>query len=130
MTSRWSSPIPEISVCPVSSLSLARNVGSCRFIISRTSESFFRSRLVSGSIAIEITVSGNSIDSRITGASVSHSVSPVMLLRGPMTPTMSPASHFSICSRRSACTAHSWAMFSFFCRSGFHIRLPALSVPE
>jgi hypothetical protein len=32
------------------------------------------------------------------GSRVSHSVSPVMLVRRPMMPTMSPASTLSICS--------------------------------
>ena len=81
-------------------------------------------------MAIEITVSGNWIVSRRIGSLASQSVSPVTLPRGPITPTMSPASAFSTCSRRSACTCQIWAMFSFFCRSGFQARLPALSVPE
>jgi hypothetical protein len=41
-------------------------------------------------MAIEMTVSGNLIDSSRIGR-VSHSVSPVMLVRRPMMPTMSPA---------------------------------------
>ncbi len=81
----------EISVWPVSSFSRARNVGSCRFIISSTSASFLRSVELSGSMAIEITVSGKSIDSSTIGACASHSVSPVIECRRPMTPTMSPA---------------------------------------
>ena len=47
---------------------------------------------VSGSIAIEMTVSGNSIVSSRIGSAASHSVSPVIECRRPMMPTMSPAS--------------------------------------
>ena len=59
--------MPLMSVWPVSSLSLARKVGSCRFIMSSTSASFLRSVELSGSMAIEMTVSGKAIDSSRIG---------------------------------------------------------------
>ena len=68
MTSRCNSPMPLMSVWPVSSFSRARKVGSCRFIISSTSASFFRSVELSGSMAMEMTVSGKVIDSRRIGS--------------------------------------------------------------
>ena len=77
MTSRCNSPMPLMSVWPVSSFSRARNVGSCRFIMSNTSASFLRSVEVSGSMAIEMTVSGKAIDSSKIGSCVLQSVSPV-----------------------------------------------------
>ena len=43
-------------------------------------------------MAIEMTVSGNWIDSSRIGSAASQSVSPVTECRRPMTPTMSPAS--------------------------------------
>jgi len=55
------------------------------------SDSFLRSSVLSASIAIEITVSGKSIEASRIGSRVSHSVSPVIESRRPMTPTMSPA---------------------------------------
>ena len=52
--------MPLMIVCPVSSLTFAVNVGSCLAEHrAASSSSFFRSALVSGSTAIEITVSGN-----------------------------------------------------------------------
>ena len=61
MISRCSSPIPAISVCPVSS-----------------------STFDLGSIATWITGSGKCMVSSATGYSVSHSVSPVVTLRRPI----------------------------------------------
>ena len=60
--------MPLMSVWPVSSFSRARKVGSCRFIMSSTSASFLRSVEVSGSMAIEMTVSGKAIDSSRIGS--------------------------------------------------------------
>ena len=83
--------MPLISVWPVSGFSSARNVGSCLRSMVSVSASFLRSSVLSGSIDIEMTVSGNSIDASRIGSRVSHSVSPVIESRRPMTPTMSPA---------------------------------------
>ncbi len=79
--------------------------------------SFLRSSVLSGSIAIEMTVSGNSIDASRIGSRVSHSVSPVIESRRPMTPTMSPARADSSCSSFfDAWMRQSWATFSFLSR--------------
>ncbi len=83
--------MPLMSVCPVSSLSVARNVGSCFLSIASVSASLSFSAVLSGSIAIEMTVSGNWIDSSRIGWRVSQTVSPVTDSRSPMRPTMSPA---------------------------------------
>ena len=90
--------MPLMSVWPVSGFSSARNVGSCFRSIVSVSLSFLRSSVLSGSIAIEMTVSGNSIDASRIGSRVSHSVSPVIESRRPITPTMSPACAPSSCS--------------------------------
>ena len=99
--------MPEMIVWPVSSLTFARNVGSCLPRRASVSSSFFLSAEDSGSTAIEITVSGNAIVSSRIGFSGSHNVSPVTVSFMPMTPTMSPATASSILSRRSAWMCHS-----------------------
>ena len=122
--------MPLMRVCPVSSFSRARKVGSCRFIISSTSESFFRSVELSGSMAMEMTVSGNWIDSSRIGSWASQSVSPVTECRRPMTPMMSPASTASTCLRSSAWIRQSCGTFSFLSLPGLSTRLLAFSRPE
>ena len=83
MISRCSSPIPEISVWPVSRLTLTRKDGSSRASLASDSPSLSWSALVFGSIAIWMTGSGNSIDSSTIGCAGSHSVSPVVVSRRP-----------------------------------------------
>ena len=122
--------MPLMSVWPVSSFSRARKVGSCRFIMSSTSASFLRSVEVSGSMAIEMTVSGKAIDSSRIGSCVLQSVSPVTEWRRPTMPMMSPAEAESTWLRWSAWTRHSCGTFSFLSLPGFSTRLLAFSVPE
>ena len=68
MISRCSSPIPEMSVCPVSSSVRTRKVGSSSASRWRPAPSLSWSPFVFGSIATEITGSGNVIDSSRIGA--------------------------------------------------------------
>ena len=66
-TSRWSSPIPQMIVWPVSSSVRTWNVGSSSDSEFSALPSLSWSILVLGSMATEMTGSGNSIRSRITG---------------------------------------------------------------
>ena len=68
MISRCSSPMPEMSVCPVSSSAATRKVGSSSARRARPAESLSWSPFVFGSIATEITGSGKVIDSSTIGA--------------------------------------------------------------
>src|SRR5215203_921332 len=63
-TSRCSSPMPEISVWPVSSLVLTWKVGSSSARRPRATDIFSWSDLVLGSMATEMTGSGKTIISR------------------------------------------------------------------
>ena len=83
--------MPWISVWPVSSSDSIWKVGSSSARRASEAESFSWSALVFGSIATAITGSGNSIFSRITGASGAASVSPVEVCLRPTPATMSPA---------------------------------------
>src|SRR5690625_6192374 len=64
--SRCNSPIPAMTVCPVSSSWRTVNVGSSSANFWIASESFSWSLFVFGSIATEITGSGKDIDSSTT----------------------------------------------------------------
>ena len=98
MISRWSSPIPEIRVCPVSSSVRTRKVGSSSVRRCRPAPSLSWSPFVFGSIATEMTGSGKSIDSSRIGAVSVASVSPVVVDLSPTVAAISPA---TICSRSS-----------------------------
>ena len=89
--SRWSSPMPEMTVWPVSSSLRTRKVGSSSARRWIAAPSFSWSDLVFGSMATWMTGSGNVIDSRMTGLAGSHSVSPVVVCLRPCTAMMSPA---------------------------------------
>ena len=102
MISRCSSPIPEISVWPVSRSRLTRKDGSSLASLVQRLPSFSWSALVLGSIAMWMTGSGNSIDSSTIGCARSQSVSPVVVSRRP-TAQMSPAKTSVISSRLLAC---------------------------
>ena len=91
MISRCSSPIPEMSVCPVSSSVRTRKVGSSSASRWRPMPSLSWSDFVFGSIATEITGSGNVIDSRRIGAVSTASVSPVVVFLKPTIAAISPA---------------------------------------
>ena len=66
MMSRWSSPIPEITVWPVSSSNFTTNVGSSSASLARPVPSLSWSALVFGSTATEMTGVGKLMDSRTT----------------------------------------------------------------
>ena len=78
MISRCSSPIPAMIVCPVSSSDETRKVGSSSASRWRPCESLSWSPFVFGSIATEMTGSGNVIDSSTIGRGPTASVSPVV----------------------------------------------------
>ena len=90
-TSRCSSPIPEISVWPVSSLVRTWKVGSSSASRPSAVDIFSWSAFVLGSIATLITGSGNSIVSSLIGRSGAASVSPVATCLIPTAAAMSPA---------------------------------------
>ena len=66
-TSRWSSPIPAMSVSDDSGSVWTRNVGSSSASRWRAIASLSWSAFVLGSILTSMTGSGNVIDSRTTG---------------------------------------------------------------
>src|SRR3954451_8701326 len=84
MISRCSSPIPEMSVCPVSSSVWTRKVGSSSARRWRPVPSLSWSAFDFGSTATEITGSGKVMLSRTMGAFSSARVSPVVV---DLTPT-------------------------------------------
>ena len=67
MISKCNSPIPAITVWPVSSLVNVLKVGSSSANLAKAKPILSWSFLVFGSIANSITGSGNTIDSRIIG---------------------------------------------------------------
>ena len=79
MISRCSSPMPAISVWPVSSSVLTRKVGSSSARRARPLPSLSWSAFDFGSTATEITGSGKVIDSSTIGADSAASVSPVVV---------------------------------------------------
>ena len=79
MISRCSSPMPAMMVWPVSSSVRTRKVGSSSASFIRLSPSRSWSTLVLGSMATEMTGSGNSMDSRTIGLPSSQRVSPVVV---------------------------------------------------
>ena len=95
--------MPEMSVCPVSSSVRTRKVGSSSVSRWRPAPSLSWSPFVFGSIATEITGSGNSIDSRRIGAVSMASVSPVEVFLSPTMAAISPAPMSSRSSRELAC---------------------------
>src|SRR5437763_1242232 len=79
MISRCSSPIPEMSVCPVSSSVSTRKVGSSSANRASPVPSLSWSAFDFGSTATEMTGSGKVIDSSTIGALSAASVSPVVV---------------------------------------------------
>src|SRR3979490_763325 len=109
-TSRCSSPIPEMIVCAVSASECTRNVGSSSESFCSAMESLSWSALVLGSMATEITGSGNFMASRMMGWPSSHSVSPVFVSFKPMAAAMSPPRTSWISSRLFACISRNRPM--------------------
>ena len=91
MISRCSSPMPEMTVWPVSGSDFTRKVGSSAISLARPWPSFSWSALVLGSMASEMTGCGKSIASSSTGCFSSQIVSPVVTLFRPTAAAMSPA---------------------------------------
>ena len=90
-------------VWPVSSSVRTWNVGSSSDSAPSALPSLSWSILVFGSMATEITGSGNSIRSSTIGCAGSQSVSPVVVFLRPTAATMSPANTPSLSSRWLAC---------------------------
>ena len=103
MISRCSSPIPAMSVCPVSSSVRTRNVGSSSASRWSAVASLSWSAFVFGSMATEMTGSGKVIASRRMGAVSTASVSPVVVCFRPTSAAISPAPISSRSSRWFAC---------------------------
>ena len=95
--------MPEMTVWPVSSSRRTWNVGSSSASFWIASDSRCWSTFVFGSMATEMTGAGKVIDSRITGAPGSVSVSPVVVCFRPATATIWPAPTPSRSSRLFAC---------------------------
>ena len=83
--------MPAMIVWPVSSSVRTWNVGSSSESAPSALPSLSWSALVLGSIATEITGSGNSMRSSTIGCAGSQSVSPVVVFLRPTAATMSPA---------------------------------------
>ena len=130
MISRCSSPMPEMSVCPVSSSVVTRKVGSSSARRCRPAPSLSWSAFDFGSTATEITGSGNVIDSSTIGAFSAASVSPVVVFLRPTPAAISPAMIESRSSRWFACIWRMRLMRSVLPVIVFRTRSPALSVPE
>ncbi len=130
MISRCSSPIPEITVCPVSSSVFTVNVGSSSASLASPLESLSRSFWVLGSTAIPITGSGKSIASRMIGLFSSHSVSPVRISLKPTPAPMSPVpiKSFGFCLLE--CIWKRREIRSFFPERGLYTYDPASISPE
>ena len=88
--SKWSSPIPLITVWPVSSSVLTVKVGSSSANFCKPRLSLSISFWVLGSTAIPITGSGKSMASSTIGASSAQSVSPVRISLKPTPAPISP----------------------------------------
>ena len=103
MISRCSSPIPEMIVWPVSASVRTRNDGSSMASFCSASASLSWLACVFGSMAIEMTGSGNSMSSSTTGDFSSESVSPVAVTRRPTAAAMLPQVTSLTSSRLLAC---------------------------
>mmetsp|Transcript_27897 Transcript_27897/g.75182 ORF Transcript_27897/g.75182 Transcript_27897/m.75182 type:complete len:231 (-) Transcript_27897:648-1340(-) len=130
MMSRWSSPMPEITVWPDSSSRLKRNEGSSCASLTRPSVIFSMSPLVLGSTATEITGSGKSIFSRMTGLEGSQRVSPVVVSLHPTMAMMSPAKAWSMSVRSLAFISSMRPMRSFLPLTELSTVAPLSTTPE
>ncbi len=130
MISRCSSPIPEMSVCPVSSSVRTRKVGSSSERRCSALPSLSWSPFVFGSIATEITGSGKVIDSSLIGAVSIARVSPVVVCFRPTTAAISPAPISSRSSRWFACICRMRPIRSALPVVVFRTRSPCFICPE
>ncbi len=122
--------MPAMSVSPLSSSVLTRNVGSSSASRCSARPILSWSALVLGSIFTSMTGSGKVIDSRITGWSGSTSVSPVKVSLRPTAAAMSPAWTSSISSRWFACIWRMRPIRSFLPFVELRRYEPDLRVPE
>ena len=88
-------------------------VGSSSANLAKANPIFSWPAFVFGSIATDITGSGNSIDSSMIGALSSHKVSPVVVFFNPMIAPNSPASNDSTSSLVLECILTSLPILSF-----------------
>ena len=130
MISRWSSPIPEMIVWAVSSSVRTRKVGSSSDRRPSAWASLSWSAFVFGSMATEMTGSGNVIDSSRIGAVSVESVSPVVVAFRPTAATISPAPISSRSSRWFACIWSRRPTRSVLPVVTFRTRSPAAILPE
>ena len=130
MISRWSSPMPPISVWPVSSSDETRKVGSSSARRARPAPSLSWSAFDFGSTATWMTGSGKVIDSSTIGAFSAASVSPVVVFFRPTPAAISPAMISSRSSRWFACIWRMRPMRSVLPVVVFRTRSPALIFPE
>ena len=100
-------------VWPVSSSVQVLNVGSSSANLFNANPIFSCAAFVVGSIATEITGSGNSIDSSIIGQFSAHKVSPVVVFFNPITAPNSPASNDSTSCLELECILTSLPILSF-----------------
>ena len=111
--SRWTSPIPEITVWPVSLSTFTLKVGSSSLNLFIPFANWSWSPLETGSIDTETTGSGNSMDSKVTSP-FSDKVCPVLTSFNPITATISPALASSNSSLLLACI---WRILETLCFS-------------
>ena len=122
--------MPAMIVWPVSSSVRTWKVGSSSDSAPSALPSLSWSTFVFGSIATEITGSGNSIRSSTIGWLGSQSVSPVVVFLSPTAATMSPAKTPSLSSRWLACIWRMRPTRSFLSLVALSTWLPAASLPE
>ena len=106
------------------------NVGSSSASFDNAIPIFSWAALSFGSIAISITGSGNSIDSRMIGCAGSHKVFPVVTSFNPTAAAISPAYTFSISSLWLACIWRILPILSFLSLFAFNTVEPDSNVPE
>ena len=122
--------MPAMIVWPVSSSVRTWNVGSSSDRAPSALPSLSWSSFVFGSIATQMTGSGNSMRSSTMGCAGSQSVSPVVVFFRPTTATMSPEKTPVLSSRWLACIWRMRPTRSLRSFVAFSTALPAPSLPE
>mmetsp|Transcript_35983 Transcript_35983/g.94661 ORF Transcript_35983/g.94661 Transcript_35983/m.94661 type:complete len:235 (+) Transcript_35983:894-1598(+) len=130
MISRWSSPMPSITVWPDSSSREKRKDGSSAASLMSAFVILSWSAFVLGSTDTLMTGSGKSIFSRMTGALGSHSVSPVVVSLQPTSATMSPARATSMSVRSLAFISSMRPMRSRLPLTELRTEVPFSRTPE
>ena len=122
--------MPEMTVWFVSLSLFTRKVGSSSERAARALDSLSWSSLLAGSTATEMTGSGKSIFSRMIGASMAESVSPVEASFRPTKATMSPVLIWVTSSRVLACILRMRPTRSLRPLVALRTWSPEFSVPE